>query len=37
LKYFGPHIRAEVERRLGLYSAIGIVLLVGIIVLVKVL
>jgi len=31
LKYFGPHIRAEVERRLGLYSLIGIVLLVGII------
>jgi len=31
LKHFGPHIRAEVERRLGLYSLIGIVLLVGII------
>ena len=37
LKYFGPSIRAEVERRLGLYSTIGVVVLVGIIVLVKVL
>jgi membrane protein YqaA with SNARE-associated domain len=37
LKYFGPQIRAEVERRLGLYSLIGIVLLVGVVVAVKVL
>ena len=36
LKYFGPHIRAEVERRLGLYAAIGIVLLVGVVVALKV-
>ena len=37
LKYFGPAIRAEVERRLGLYTAIGLVVLVGVIVVVKVL
>ena len=37
LKYFGPHIRAEVERRLGLYSTIGILVLIGIVVLLKVL
>ncbi|HYD43996.1 MAG TPA: YqaA family protein [Phenylobacterium sp.] len=37
LKYFGPAIRAEVERRLGLYTTIGVIALVGIIVLVKVL
>jgi membrane protein YqaA with SNARE-associated domain len=35
LKYFGPHIRAEVERRLGLYSALFIVLLVGVVFAVK--
>jgi membrane protein YqaA with SNARE-associated domain len=29
LKYFGPHIRAEVERRLGIYAALFVVLLVG--------
>ena len=37
LKYFGPAIRAEVERRLGLYTTIGVIALVGVIVLVKVL
>jgi len=29
LKYFGPAIREEVERRLALYTTIGIVVLVG--------
>ncbi len=29
LKYFGPAIRAEVERRLALYTTIGVVVLVG--------
>jgi membrane protein YqaA with SNARE-associated domain len=37
LKYFGPSIRAEVERRMGLYSGVAAVLLVGVIVAVKVL
>ena len=37
LKYFGPHIRAEVERRLGLYTVIFVVLLVGVVVALKVL
>jgi len=37
LKYFGPAIREEVERRLGLYTAVGVVLLVGVVVVVKVL
>jgi len=37
LKYFGPAIREEFERRLALYSTIGIILLVGIIVGVKML
>lgn len=37
LKYFGPAIREEVERRLALYSTIGLVLLVGVIVFFKVL
>jgi len=37
LKYFGPGIRAEVERRLGLYSALFAGLLVGAVVAVKVL
>lgn len=37
LKYFGPAIRAEVERRLALYTGIGAVALVGIVVAVKVL
>jgi membrane protein YqaA with SNARE-associated domain len=37
IKYFGPNIRAEVERRLGLYTVIGLVLLVGVVVLLKVL
>ncbi|MDB5448827.1 MAG: DedA family protein [Phenylobacterium sp.] len=37
LKYFGPHIRAEVERRLGLYVLIGVLLLVGLVVALKVL
>ena len=36
LKYFGPGIRAEVERRLGLYSAIFATLLVGAVVALKV-
>jgi len=29
LKYFGPAIREEVERRLALYTTIGVVVLVG--------
>ena len=37
LKYFGPAIREEFERRLALYSTIGVVLLVGIIVAMKML
>lgn len=37
LKYFGPAIREEVERRLALYSTIGLVLLVGVVVFLKVL
>lgn len=37
LKNFGPAIRAEVERRLALYTAIGLVLLVGIVIVLKVL
>ena len=37
LKYCGPAIRAEVERRLGLYTTVGVVMLVGIVVLLKVL
>ncbi|CAN7402980.1 DedA family protein [Phenylobacterium sp. LjRoot225] len=37
LKYFGPAIRAEVERRLGLYTAIFVVLLIGVVVVLKVL
>ena len=37
LKYFGPAIRAEVERRLGLYTAVGLVALIGVVVLLKVL
>jgi len=37
LKYFGPAIREEVERRLGLYTLIGILLLVGVVVALKVL
>jgi membrane protein YqaA with SNARE-associated domain len=36
LKYFGPAIREEVERRLGLYTAIFLVLLVGVVVAMKV-
>jgi membrane protein YqaA with SNARE-associated domain len=36
LKYFGPAIRAEVERRLGLYTVIFLVLLVGVVVAMKV-
>jgi membrane protein YqaA with SNARE-associated domain len=36
LKYFGPKIREEVERRLGLYCAIGVALLVGAFVVLKV-
>lgn len=36
LKHFGPAMRAEIERRLLLYTTIGVVLLVGAIVLVKV-
>jgi len=37
LKYFGPAIREEVERRLGIYTAIGVVLLIGAVVALKVL
>jgi membrane protein YqaA with SNARE-associated domain len=37
LKYFGPAIREEIERRMGLYFTIGVVALIGIVVLVKVL
>ena len=37
LKYFGPAIREEVERRLGLYTVIFLVLLVGVVVAMKVL
>jgi membrane protein YqaA with SNARE-associated domain len=36
LKYFGPAIRAEVERRLGLYTGLFLVLLVGVVVAMKV-
>lgn len=36
LKYFGPGIRAEVERRLGLYSALFATLLVGAVIALKV-
>jgi membrane protein YqaA with SNARE-associated domain len=36
LKYFGPAIRAEVERRLGLYTVIFLLLLVGVVVAMKV-
>lgn len=37
LKYFGPAIREEVERRLGLYTVIGVVVLIGAFVALKVL
>ncbi|WP_374572752.1 YqaA family protein [Phenylobacterium sp.] len=37
LKYFGPAIREEVERRLGLYTAIGLALIVVAVVAVKML
>jgi uncharacterized membrane protein YdjX (TVP38/TMEM64 family) len=37
LKYFGPAIREEVERRMGLYTVIGLVVLVAAVVLWKVL
>jgi membrane protein YqaA with SNARE-associated domain len=37
LKYFGPAIRAEVERRLALYTGIGLAALVSIVLAVKVL
>ncbi|MDB5467806.1 MAG: DedA family protein [Phenylobacterium sp.] len=37
LKYFGPAIREEVERRLALYTIIGLVVLVGVVVALKVL
>ena len=36
LKYFGPAIREEVERRLGLYTVVFLVLLVGVVVAMKV-
>jgi membrane protein YqaA with SNARE-associated domain len=36
LKYFGPAIREEVERRLGLYTIVGVVALVGAVVALKV-
>ena len=36
LKQFGPAMRAEIERRLLLYTTLGVLLLVGAIVLVKV-
>jgi membrane protein YqaA with SNARE-associated domain len=37
LKYFGPHIRAEVERRLGFYTSVFAVLLIGVVVALKLL
>ncbi|MFC3068412.1 YqaA family protein [Phenylobacterium soli] len=37
LKYFGPAIRAEVERRLALYAALGVAALIGVVVALKVL
>lgn len=37
LKYFGPAIRAEVERRLALYAGVGAVAVVGVFVALKVL
>ncbi|MDB5443662.1 MAG: DedA family protein [Phenylobacterium sp.] len=36
LKYFGPAIRAEVERRIALYATIGVVALIGVVVALKV-
>ena len=36
LKYFGPAIREQVERRLGLFTVIFLVLLVGVVVAMKV-
>ncbi|MDB5475738.1 MAG: DedA family protein [Phenylobacterium sp.] len=36
LKYFGPAIRAEVERRIALYATIGVVALIALIVALKV-
>ena len=35
LKYFGPAVREEVEKRLTLYTVIGLVVLVGAVVLVR--
>jgi membrane protein YqaA with SNARE-associated domain len=37
LKYFGPAIRAEVERRLALYTGLGVAALVAVVVALKVL
>jgi membrane protein YqaA with SNARE-associated domain len=37
LKYFGPAIRAEVERRLALYTGIGVAALVAVVVALRVL
>lgn len=37
LKYFGPAIRAEVERRLALYTTLGVIALIAIVVALKVL
>ena len=37
LKYFGPAIREEFEKRLTFYSILGLTLLVGVVVLIKVL
>ncbi|OXE36693.1 MAG: cytochrome B [Phenylobacterium zucineum] len=37
LKYFGPAIRSEFEKRLTLYSLLGLGLLIGLILLIKVL
>jgi len=37
LKYFGPAIREEFERRLTLYSILGLTLLIGAVVMIKVL
>lgn len=37
LKYFGPAIREQVERRLGIYTSIAVVVLIGLVVALKVL
>jgi membrane protein YqaA with SNARE-associated domain len=37
LKYFGPAIREEIERRLTLYTVVGVVVVIGLLVALKVL